>query len=109
MALFPVTPPHIMAPAWLLAGLSWFLDRVSSRAAAVASVTAIIAATIMVSMTILTQYVIPHVAMPAIVYQVLSVVAPADWAAQVGVILGVKSISMAHYATVAMLKAVGRR
>lgn len=94
----PISPP-----AWLLAGFAWLMDKLGNRAAAIAVASAGIAATITVSMSILTAYVLPHVAMPPSVYLVLSVIAPSDWAAQVGAMVGIKSLSMAHRASMYLM------
>lgn len=90
-------------PAWLLAGMAWLVDKLGNRAAAIAVATAGIAAMVASATAIVAAYVVPHVSMPPLVYQVLSVAAPADWVAQVGAMLGIKSLSMAHRASMYLL------
>lgn len=95
-------------PLWLLAGLSWLVDKLGSRAAAIAVATAGIALMIAAGMAIVTAYVVPHVVMPAVVYQVFSVAAPTDWAGQLGALMGIKSISMAHRASMYLLNTAAK-
>lgn len=98
----------ILAPAWLVAGASLLVEWLGNRAAALAFATAAIALAITAAMGILTAYVVPHVVMPPLVYQVFTVVAPSDWAAQVSAMVGIKSLSMAYKSSRYLLESVGR-
>ncbi len=95
-------------PAWLLSAMPALVNFLGNRAAAVAFATAAISLTITSAMYLVSAYLVPHVAMPPLVYQVLTVVAPSDWAAQVAAMVGIKSLSMAHRSSMYLLERVGK-
>lgn len=97
-----------LAPVWMVSAMSLLVEWLGNKAAAVAFATAAIALTITSAMAILTAFVVPHVVMPPLVYQVFTVVAPSDWAAQVSAMVGIKALSMAHQSSMFLLSRVGK-
>lgn len=90
-------------PAWLLAAFPTLVGWFGNKAAAVVFATAAIALTISAAALIVATYVVPHVPMPAYVYQILTVVGPSDWAAQTAALMGIKSLSMVHRSSMYLL------
>jgi hypothetical protein len=92
-------------PAWLLASMPVIAGWLSNRAVVVVMSTAAIALMIAFATRILVFISASHV-MPPLVYQVLTVVAPADWVAQVSMMVGIKSLSMAYRSSMYMLEKI---
>lgn len=91
-------------PVWLLAGMSWLIEKIGNKAGVIAVALAINAAVLAGGMYILTSL-IPMIAAPAIVMRALSIVAPSDWVAQVSVMLSIKAFVMSHRAMLQLYEA----
>lgn len=95
---------QLIAPAWLISGMGWLVSKIGSKAGAIAVAMAI-NALVLATAYYLIMSLIPIVAMPPLVLRALSIVAPSDWAAQVALMMTIKSVSAVHRATITLYKA----